>query len=78
MNPDQLSAFVKDTITDAVCGALFAEHGLRVLDMELTVWFIDALLQKPDKIIDKIAVKIEGIPQIIGNVINVALHIAAI
>lgn len=46
--------------------------------MKLAIRFIDTLFQKANKIINQIAVKIEGVPQVIGDIVNIALYIAAI
>ena len=46
--------------------------------MKLAIRFINALFQQADKIIDKVAVKVEGVPQVVGDIVNIALNVTAI
>ena len=46
--------------------------------MKLAIRFINALFQQADKIIDKVAVKVEGVPQVVGDLLNIALNVTAI
>ena len=57
---------------------LFFEHGPGLGDVHGLIRLIDPLLQQGDKIIDQIIGKVEVIPQVVGDEVDVFLNIAAI
>ncbi len=78
MDPQQLPRLVVNTVADRMDLAFLFNHILQIGYMKRLIRLINPLLQQVDKIIHKIVCKIEFVFQVIGNKIDIFLHITTI